>query len=116
MPCSVNAASDASWASVRPWPLSLRAWIAGAPDAIARSQAAKKPGSITESASSIRTASHSSARACSSPACRAAARPGALILAALEHRRAERARDLGGAVGAAVGDDEHAGRAGAGRP
>ena len=76
IPCSVNAASDASCASERPWPLSLRACTAGVPPAIARSQAAKKPGSITESASSISTASHSSARAHSSPACRAAARPG----------------------------------------
>ena len=82
-------------AGVRPRPLSLRAWTAWAPEAIARSQAAKKPGSITESASSISTASHSSARACSSPACRAAARPGRLVRAALEHGRAERARDLG---------------------
>ena len=53
MPCSVNAASEASCASVRPRPLSLRAWTACAPAASARSQAAKKPGSITESASSI---------------------------------------------------------------
>ena len=47
-----------------------------APDAIACSHAAKKPGSITESASSISTASQSSERAYSRPAWRAAARPG----------------------------------------
>ena len=107
MPCSVNAASAASWASVRPCPLSLRAWTASAPDAIVRSQAAKKPGSMTESASSIRTASHSSSRACSRPACLAAARPGGSSWEPLEHRRAERARDLGRAIGAAIGHDEH---------
>ena len=44
MPCSVNAASEASVASVAPRLLSLRAWTAGAPSASARSQAAKNPG------------------------------------------------------------------------
>ena len=101
---------------MRPWPLSLRAWTATAPDAIARSQASKNPGSMTESASSIRTASHSRrARVLEAGLARGRAAR-LLVVAALEHLGAERAGDLGRAVGAAVGDDEHRVARRAGRP
>ena len=75
-PWIMRATSDASVGSVSPGSLSLRACTAPAPAPSARSHASKYPGEMTESASSIAIASHSSSRARSRPACRAAARPG----------------------------------------
>ena len=116
IPCSVNAASETSWASVRPRPLSLRAWTAGAPVASARSHAAKNPGSITESASSISTASHSSAARVLEPRLARGGATRRLVLAALEDGGAEAAGDLRGRVRAAIGDDEHTVPGAAGPP
>ena len=107
MPCSVNAASG-GLGGQRAAAAALAARLdrvgAAGQRPLARGE---EPGSITESASSITTASHSSARACSRPACRAAARPGSSSGAALEHQRAERAGDRRRRVGAAIGHDEH---------
>ena len=71
MPCSVNAASDASAAMVRPWLLSLRACTASAPVASARSQARRSPARLpSQRRASRRRPSRACVRAPGPPAVR----------------------------------------------
>ena len=110
MPCSVNAASEASCASERPWPLSLRAWTAWTP--VGERRARRRRRTRARSPSRHRASAPRptrGARAYSRPAWRAAARPGSSSSPRSSTSAPSERAIVGGRVRAAVGDHEHAG-------